>query len=341
MTPIRKTLFGYSTSSVKRSIRNYQRICQQEIMDLEEKIAIAHIKRNALQAEWSALAPLPIADVRTHSEEKSGAVELDEIADDYVVEVVISDVEIEEFEVDTVMEEVAVAVELESYSAPMDLEEQREKPIAEIEAEAVHTQEIKPSNVIYFKRKQDVSLSISNFWGDLEAYLSPPEIPNVPPMNSELILAALPQVDSVANNGLLPKYFNYSVDELMISKSSMSPSVNKRRLNKPIDESKTSLESRTAPTILAASAGEAPSDKPIDVRPSGNGSNEITREIRQLRYRYIVGKSAGEDLLNNRKELIIAKNQPITEAVVDEAEREGLLALLIVHMTIPGLGEDA
>lgn len=81
-------------------------------------------------------------------------------------------------------------------------------------------------------------------------------------------------------------------------------------------------------------------DKTLVASLQSQGSKEISREVRQLRYKYIVGKWAGEDLVSNQGELIVGKNSLITEDVVDTADREGKLALLIVHMMIPGLGED-
>jgi hypothetical protein len=69
-------------------------------------------------------------------------------------------------------------------------------------------------------------------------------------------------------------------------------------------------------------------------------SPAITEEIRMIRQKYIVGKIAGEDVYDSTGKLIIAKQSLITGEVVDKADAEGKLAELIVHMIIPGLGED-
>ncbi|MEB3101357.1 hypothetical protein [Ferviditalea candida] len=71
----------------------------------------------------------------------------------------------------------------------------------------------------------------------------------------------------------------------------------------------------------------------------GKSSLAVSDEIRQLRRKYIVGKIAGEDLLDRSGRLIVGKNQPITEAVMLKADQEGKLSELIVNMIIPGLGE--
>ncbi|MFD0697138.1 hypothetical protein ACFQZT_23990 [Paenibacillus sp. GCM10027628] len=62
-------------------------------------------------------------------------------------------------------------------------------------------------------------------------------------------------------------------------------------------------------------------------------------EISKIKQNYIVGKTAGENLLDRQGRLIIAKEAIITEEVIRRAQREGKLAELIVNMTISGLGE--
>ena len=66
-------------------------------------------------------------------------------------------------------------------------------------------------------------------------------------------------------------------------------------------------------------------------------NSRLTKDIEEIRQRYIVGKLAGEDLYDSNNSLIIAKNQAITADVISRAEREGKLAELIVNMIIPGM----
>ncbi len=84
-----------------------------------------------------------------------------------------------------------------------------------------------------------------------------------------------------------------------------------------------------------------PDDASADLREDGHaaGSAAVSKEIRQLRTRYIVGKIAGENLYDRSGRMIVAKGEAITDAVLDTADREGKLAELIVNMIIPGLGE--
>jgi hypothetical protein len=60
-------------------------------------------------------------------------------------------------------------------------------------------------------------------------------------------------------------------------------------------------------------------------------------ELDALKRSYIVGKLAGEDLLDRRGHVLVARNIVITEEAIRLAEREGKLAELIVNMIIPGL----
>jgi hypothetical protein len=66
------------------------------------------------------------------------------------------------------------------------------------------------------------------------------------------------------------------------------------------------------------------------------GSEAVSAEINSIRNRYIVGKIAGEDLLDHQGRLVIAKGATISAEVVDIAEREGKLPDLIVNMQMPG-----
>lgn len=77
--------------------------------------------------------------------------------------------------------------------------------------------------------------------------------------------------------------------------------------------------------------------KPVDAVQKA--SPAVATEIKTVRHKYVVGKLAGEDLLDGSGQVIIGKNNPITPDVVERAEKEGKLAELIVHMVIPGLEE--
>ncbi|NTW05078.1 MAG: hypothetical protein HGA27_03025 [Peptococcaceae bacterium] len=68
-----------------------------------------------------------------------------------------------------------------------------------------------------------------------------------------------------------------------------------------------------------------------------NSSTVVSREIKTVRHKYIVGKLAGEDLADSKGEIVIRKNEIITPEIIDKSEREGKLAELIVNMIIPGL----
>lgn len=53
-----------------------------------------------------------------------------------------------------------------------------------------------------------------------------------------------------------------------------------------------------------------------------------------LKNMYVVGKVAGEDLFDKSGKLIIAKNEIITEEVINRAEREGSLIELVLEMKL-------
>ena len=68
--------------------------------------------------------------------------------------------------------------------------------------------------------------------------------------------------------------------------------------------------------------------------------NDLIEQIDAIKSQYIVGKVAGEDLVDVQGNLLLAKFDIITKQVVDQAHREGKLADLILNMKISGLGED-
>ena len=116
----------------------------------------------------------------------------------------------------------------------------------------------------------------------------------------------------------LPHYFNHSLVEVPVQRIAAK---------------------RVEPQIIQEPKQEKEMNRHED-QPTTKGSNEISKEMKQLRYKYIVGKWTGMDLSAKSGKLIAAKHTPITKAIVDEADKEGLLALLIVHMTTPGLEEE-
>jgi hypothetical protein len=72
---------------------------------------------------------------------------------------------------------------------------------------------------------------------------------------------------------------------------------------------------------------------------SVGGSTVIDSEIMAIRYRYIVGKIAGEDLLDSNGRKIVSRGELITAEAVERADNAGKLPDLIVNMTIPGIGD--
>jgi|GEM_PF-4828847 len=128
------------------------------------------------------------------------------------------------------------------------------------------------------------------------------------------------------------------------------PEPEKRPAQPERTDRKEFAESPKAEAAEAEAGAEAPAKQEPAMQPQvpsvqapaaapETGSAAVSEEIRQLRRRYILGKLAGEDLADRSGRILIAKGQPITEAVMDAADREGKLAELIVNMVIPGLGD--
>lgn len=73
--------------------------------------------------------------------------------------------------------------------------------------------------------------------------------------------------------------------------------------------------------------------------PSEQSQAGVREEILTVRDKYIIGKVAGEDILDTRGEILIRKDEQITLNIMELAQKEGKLAELIIHMVLPGQEE--
>jgi hypothetical protein len=328
MTSFRKVLMGYDVKQVNQYLRTLKFHRELEISELEQSIVKA--RRKLAQLSHESIPPQnidlylnPIVDIAV------GLVEEAELVEDIeeVKEIKESEVEIEE----EVVEEVAVAEEF----IQSQLESNR------------------MGRLLMFRRKMDLTIEqdeqqsspdqISNhgYWESIDQYLEIPVIKESFIQSQSVIINPNTQSQHIATNSAvgLPRYFDYDLSETktQVYMESTQPIERRvRSITQGTPPNSTKIKSREASNVVSNQS----LDKPAITTVQSQGSNEITREVRQLRYKYIVGKWAGEDLLNNQDEVIIRKNNPITEEVVDAAHLEGKLALLIVQMMIPGLGED-
>jgi len=85
-----------------------------------------------------------------------------------------------------------------------------------------------------------------------------------------------------------------------------------------------------AEDVLSDREGLVEGDLHVDSQAS------VRSKINAVRDKYVLGKVAGEDLLDNSGRVIIQKNVSITESVMEMAVKEGKLAELIINMVIPG-----
>jgi hypothetical protein len=90
----------------------------------------------------------------------------------------------------------------------------------------------------------------------------------------------------------------------------------------------------------AAAEGKDEEQAGIEATVPAESSPTVAREISRIRQKYILGKIAGEDLLDSKGNIIIAKNEVITDEIVEKAEREGNLSELILNMALPDLNSQ-
>ena len=86
-------------------------------------------------------------------------------------------------------------------------------------------------------------------------------------------------------------------------------------------------ENPAAQAPLAETAAKNTSEK-------ANAKTKDKESVTGLKNLYIIGKVAGEDLFDNSGKLIVAKNEVITEEIIDKAEKVGNLIELVLEMKL-------
>lgn len=105
-----------------------------------------------------------------------------------------------------------------------------------------------------------------------------------------------------------------------------------------LNEESVNTENRINESVDPILVGNGPEqNEKSESELKDNASPAVEKEINTVRNRYIVGKLAGEDLLDSKGIIIIRKKQLITAETVNMAEQEGKLPELIINMVIPGL----
>lgn len=342
MTRLRKAIFGYDVKQVNQHLKWFKYLSELEISEAEYLVEKA--RKELAQLGHESTTPVNI-ELTAIEETSVGLVE-----------------EVEYLEAHDLLEEVEKVDEVELKESAVLHEDIEFVVTDEITEEDKQEQLIvmpdlperdmnRMGRLLMFRRKMDVDIVSSEhtselekqvdsygYWESIDHYLKTPEISET--LLSEQSVTANYVANSqnmVTNSAVgLPRYFDYNLSDVQTQFDvDASQSIERRtRRETPSIKSRNPREATGGVTT-----NQLPNKSEVSAVQS-QGSKEITREVRQLRYKYIVGKWAGEDLVNNQGQLIVSKNNPITEEIVDSADQEGKLALLIVHMIIPGLGED-
>lgn len=111
-------------------------------------------------------------------------------------------------------------------------------------------------------------------------------------------------------------------------------------LTNSVSQAPAVFHATSEPVDAVPSAAPRKDEANVSAKTASMASQGLSEEILSIQNRYIVGKAAGENLYAADGSLIISKDQIITGAVVQLAERDGKLPELILHMVIPGFGDD-
>ncbi len=72
----------------------------------------------------------------------------------------------------------------------------------------------------------------------------------------------------------------------------------------------------------------------MEEKPVIKADIPVQNNVSMLKNMYVIGKVAGEDLFDKSGKLIIARNEIITQEVIEKAEREGSLIELVLEMKL-------
>lgn len=353
---LKTVLFGYDRKTVDIFLKKLHRMQEEELEELRRKVSKAGQDRERLLSELKRLeekqkdvlddelmeaARNSVNDTLKHlkqQEEEEGAspfvpesaaIQSGKAIDFYDAaarrarklsllrevpipirppDIVSESIEASEAEIQTAEESIPMQVDVETIGREITTEKVEskltdvEQTISEHQPQPVTETNLESYRWVPGASSRQVQHTGSGFWDDADTFLEP--------IGGELLL--VPQEEfTVAENTAAPP-----------SESRKQPELTQL----PPQQQETQSILRNAASETAATA-----EMPAAVeRPS-------SPEIDALKRSYIVGKLAGEDLLDRHGHLIVARNTEITEVTVKLAEQEGKLAELIVNMIIPGL----
>lgn len=132
-------------------------------------------------------------------------------------------------------------------------------------------------------------------------------------------------------NNILERINNVETAAQEAEKESPAPEPEKQQVSEP--EKQQVPEPATAEKKAAEDFWEEKSE-PEKTEKNVPDKTEETKSDPKDKYAYVVGKVAGEDLMDKSGKLIIAKGETITGEVVEKAEKEGKLIELVVGMKL-------
>lgn len=311
-------LFGYSKTEVDRYLVQQREAYEKELSSMSESIQHYRQERIRLMKELGSLheqSQLP--------QEK----ELLEFAQKRVQKSVHTLIEIGNKEASAINKEASIKMSV------------HDRKVGEIEKEiqAIRSQIAHESTLIV---KQLSDLDPSPFLKDKPERNIFVNEKNLQPQapKKDIPLTGSPRSESFWGQGLT--FFGNSVKEIPMDKNIETKSKVEPYTGNDVQESNVKItnEYEIPDRKDSASLSEFQEKTDLPEEPAAKKANPaMMKEIQTVRLKYIVGKLAGEDLLNSKGEVLIRKNEQITSNIVEAAATEGKLAELIVKMIIPGL----
>jgi hypothetical protein len=346
-------LFGLNKQNVRRNLVKIKQKQNEELTPLYEQVKAVFMEYEKLTENNTVLEDKLEIEVEIE-------LEIEVEIDSFIVDEVVSIEEITMFEEPAFEESATSTAEevIDDETIPIEAEEEeatvtdnsfiesqgvsitgkllnfpkRGSDLLIISDDNVDISKIEVSQKVYLKKPKLVGMG---FWGNADHYLEQPQ------ENFQLNQHSFSEL--ATSNGIVGAEDRRSNP---VSDYFTTNETKERKNSNPISfTNRSGFDRRMANNSSPATNSDVFTNSEeindhSEIVSNEEGSSTITDEIRQMRIKYIVGKISGSVLMDVNGNVIVGKNQRITEAILAKADQNGKLAELVVSMIIPGL-EDS
>lgn len=314
-TGIAKGMFGYDIKQVETYIKELRNSQHEKLKELKNKIIHIKMENTKLKNEMEEL--------KTHKEEQLKSEKFMDFALTKAEDIlpVIDDSiskQIKEVQDTCSKEEAVFNKKIEEFNDTIKETQGKLNSLLKAVLDSSENLNEKVKSFMETKESRKAMLTNTNV-NTVEAA----ETPKAEPLEVEL--------HSIIEQENIMEYIN--LQDPIENKEIVRPVEREEKLSLFFDDIEDEIEEVRPTQEIEKKVEEKPEPKEEPYTQNRLTANDINH----IRYKYLVGKIAGEDLFGNNNKLIIAKGDVITAEVVEKVENEAKLAELIVNMVLPDI----